>query len=147
MRSLRGWQVQGIVSLMSGASSSATVLNAPGNQQRPNLIGKVLYPRRTGPGEQFFDRSAFALPAQNTLGNAGRNILEGPGFKNLDGSIFRDLRVREGMTITVRVEAFNATNTPHYNNPSGDINSPLFGQVNSAEQDQRQMQFGLTFRF
>lgn len=148
---LGGWQVQGIVSLMSGSWFTPTapdaLLNAPGNQQRPNLVGKVQYPKRLGPGEQFFERSAFAVPAQNTLGNAGRNILQGPRFANLDGSVFRDFRVKEGMTLTLRVEAFNATNTPHYNNPNADINSPLFGQVNSAEQDQRQMQFALTFRF
>jgi hypothetical protein len=148
---LGGWQVQGIVSLMSGIWFTPTapdaLLNAPGNQQRPNLIGKVSYPKQIGPGEQYFDRSAFALPAQNTLGNAGRNILEGPRFMNLDGSVFRDFRVREGMTLTFRAEAFNATNTPHYNTPVADINSPLFGQINAAEQDQRQLQLALTFRF
>jgi hypothetical protein len=148
---LGGWQVQGIVSLMSGTWFSATapdaLLNAPGNQQRANVVGKVKYPKLIGPGQQFFDKSAFQVPAQNTLGNAGRNILQGPRFMNLDASVFRDFRIREGMTTTFRMEAFNATNTPHYMNPTGDINSPLFGQINAAEQDQRQLQLALTFRF
>lgn len=143
--------MQGITSLMTGAWFTPTApdstLQAPGNQQRPNIVGEVKYPRRYGPAAQFFEPAAFAIPVQNTLGNAGRNILEGPSLLNLDASVFREFSVREGMTLTLRVEAFNVTNTPHYNNPQAGINSPQFGRVVSAMQDQRQMQFGLTFRF
>jgi Carboxypeptidase regulatory-like domain/TonB dependent receptor len=148
---LGGWQVQGIVSLMSGSwftpTAPGSTLNAPGNEQRPDMVGEVDYPRQYGPGQQFFDTSAFAIPAQNTLGNGGRNILEGPSLLNLDASLFRSFFVAEGKSLTLRVEAFNLTNTPHYNNPQAGINSPQFGQVVTAMEDQRQMQFGLTFRF
>jgi len=148
---LGGWQLQGITSLMTGQwfspSAAASLLNAPGNSTRPNWVAPAHYTGLVGPGRKFFDPSAFAIPLQNTLGNAGRNILVGPGIVNLDASLFRDFTIREGMELTLRVESFNFTNTPHFNNPSGNINSPQFAEVNGAEQDQRQFQFGLTLRF
>jgi hypothetical protein len=45
------------------------------------------------------------------------------------------------------MESFNFTNTAHYSNPNSNAQSPQFGQINSAEQDQRQFQIGLTVRF
>jgi hypothetical protein len=146
-----GWQLQGILSLMTGqwftATAQDSILNAPGNQQRVNVVGPIRYLKGTGPGEKFFDVTSFAAPLQNTLGNGGRNILVGPGIVNLDASLFRDFRIKEGMTVTLRAESFNFSNTPHFNNPVGGINSPQFGEINNAEQDQRQFQFGLTLRF
>jgi hypothetical protein len=148
---LGGWQLQGILSLMSGQwvtpSAAAAFLNAPGNASRPDWVAPIRYIREVGRGQKWFDISAFAVPAQNTLGNAGRNIIEGPGFVNLDASVFRDFRVREGWVLTLRAEAFNASNTPHFNNPNTDINSGQFGEVTSAMQDARQFQFALTLRF
>ncbi len=101
----------------------------------------------TGPGQKCFEAAAFAIPAQNRLGNAGRNILQGPRFSNLDAARHRDFRLREGMSLTLRVESFNFTNPPHYSNPNGNAQSPQFGEVNGADQDQRQYQIGLTPRF
>jgi hypothetical protein len=51
------------------------------------------------------------------------------------------------MQLSLRVESFNFANTPHYNNPNGNAQSPQFGEINGAEQDQRQYQIGLTLRF
>ncbi|MEO7650583.1 MAG: TonB-dependent receptor [Bryobacteraceae bacterium] len=147
---LGGWQFQGLLSFNSGRWDSPTVastLNAPGNATRPNWLTPVRYPGGTGPGQKYFDVSSFAIPAQNTLGNAGRNIIEGPGVSNLDAALHRNFRVREGMELELRVESFNFSNTPHYNNPTFNINSPQFGEINGAMQDQRQFQIGLTFRF
>ncbi|MEP7362157.1 MAG: TonB-dependent receptor [Acidobacteriota bacterium] len=148
---LGGWQVQGLLSLMTGTwfspSAAASLLNAPGNSSRPNWIAPVSYTGLAGPGQKFFNVNSFENPAQNTLGNAGRNILVGPGIVNIDGSLFRDFRVKEGWTLTLRAESFNVSNTPHFNNPNGGINSPQFGEINGAAGDQRQLQFGLTMRF
>ena len=88
------------------------------------------------------------MPAQNTLGNGGRNIVTGPGLVNLDFSVFRRFPLpHEGMDLTLRVESFNFFNTPHFNNPQGNINNSNFGRVTSAQEDQRGFQFGLTLRF
>ncbi|MCM3905220.1 MAG: hypothetical protein ND866_26285, partial [Pyrinomonadaceae bacterium] len=92
------WQFQGLLSLNTGRWESPTVastLNAPGNATRPN---------------------SFAIPLQNTLGTTGRNVIQGPGVVNLDGALHRQFRIREGMDLALRVESFNFSNTPHFNN-------------------------------
>lgn len=145
-----GWQIQGLFSAMTGSwfsPSVSGVINAPGNADRPNLVGPVKYLGNTGPGQKYFDPSSFATPAQNTMGNAGRNILQGPGIGNFDAALHRDFRITERYNLTLRMESFNFTNTAHYNNPVGNAQSPQFGEINGAEQDQRQFQIGLTLRF
>ncbi|MEX2303788.1 MAG: carboxypeptidase regulatory-like domain-containing protein [Bryobacterales bacterium] len=153
---LGGWQVQGIFSAMSGlpftVTAAASTLNAPGNQQRANVVGK---PERVGdiagPGGTglWFTTDAFAVPAQGAFGTGGRNIFDGPGLLNLDFSIFRrfPMPFREGADLTLRIESFNFTNTPHFNTPNGDRSNPNFGRVQGAADDARQFQFGLTLRF
>src|SRR6185369_808061 len=98
---------------------SATSLNAPGYSNQPNLVGtgKPQIFGNVGPGQLWFDTSRFVAPPALTIGNVGRNILTGPGLVNLDLSIFRKFRIREGMTLEVRGESFNFTNTPHFDKP------------------------------
>jgi len=145
-----GWQVQGLLFFSTGSWFSPSVsgiVNAPGNADRPNWVAPIRYLERKGPGQKYFDPGAFAIPAQNTLGNAGRNIIQGPGINNLDLSLHRDFRISEQFNATLRLESFNFSNTPHYNNPNGNAQSPQFGEINGALQDQRQYQIGLTIRF
>jgi hypothetical protein len=145
-----GWQIQGLFSAMTGSWMSPSVsgiVNAPGNADRPNWVAPIRILGNTGPGQKYFDPASFALPAQNTLGNAGRNIIQTPGLGNFDAALHRDFRITERYNLTLRLESFNFTNTAHYNNPNGNFNSPQFGEINGAEQDQRQFQIGLTLRF
>lgn len=146
-----GWQLQGLVSLMSGtwfSPSVAGIVNAPGNADRPDWVAPIKYLGGTGPGQLYFDPSSFKVPTQNTLGNTGRNIMSGPGVSNLDAALHRDFRITERFNATLRVESFNFTNTPHYQNPNANLsNLQTFGQITAADQDQRQYQIGLTVRF
>ena len=145
------WQVNGIFTAQSGAPLNFTfnsaTLNMPGNGNRPNLLGKPRIVGDKGRGELFFDTSVFAPPAPATIGNAGRNVLGGPSFWNLDFSVFRKFPITERFGGEFRFESFNFTNTPHFNNPNGEFGNANFGQVVSAEQDQRQIQFGLKITF
>lgn len=147
---LGGWQFQGFLSMMTGqwfSPSVSGIVNAPGNADRPNWTSPVRFLGGAGPGQKFFDPASFTIPAQNTLGNAGRNIIQGPGIVNVDAALHRQFRVREGMNLSFRAESFNFSNTPHYSNPNGNAQSPQFGEINSAQQDQRQFQLALTLRF
>ncbi len=154
---LGGWELQGILSAMSGEPFTITApgstLNAPGNEQRANVvgtpkrIGDIAGPNGTG---LWFTTDAFAVPAQNTFGNAGREIVDGPGLINIDFSIFRRFpipQLGEAGDLTLRVESFNFTNTPHFSNPNGDVSNANFGRVTGASDDARQFQIGLTLRF
>jgi hypothetical protein len=59
------------------------------------------------------------LPANGTYGNAGLDSLRGPGFVQVDASIFRDIPITERATFQFRVEAFNLFNHPNLANPNG----------------------------
>ena len=148
---LGDWQVNGILTLQSGLplniTAPAATLNAPGNGNRPNVSGKPEIYERVGVGQLWSDTSVFSAPAAATYGNVGSNILRGPGFANLDLSLFRRFPITERFSAEFRAEAFNATNTPHFSNPSGSFGSAAFGQVTSAQQDQRLIQFGLKIVF
>jgi hypothetical protein len=110
-------------------------------ERGPEISGLV------GPGQKWFDTSGFSAPAPNTFGTVGRNILSGPGLVNLDFSLFRRFILREPLAMEIRLEAFNLTNTPHFENPSTTFGSANFGEVTTALQDQRQFQLGVKFMF
>ena len=148
---LGDWQLNGIFTAETGAPLNITfsnaTLNAPGNNNRPNISGQPEIFGRVGVGEKWLDTTMFSAPAPNTFGNVGRNVLSGPGFVNLDFSIFRKFPVTERSTLEVRMESFNFTNTPHFNNPNMTFGSAGFGEVTTAMQDQRQIQFGMKLSF
>ncbi|MGH9914520.1 MAG: TonB-dependent receptor domain-containing protein, partial [Pyrinomonadaceae bacterium] len=148
---LGGWQLSGIVAIQSGApinfTTSNATLRAPGNTQRPDLNGEPKIFGEIGPGNLFFDTSVFSAPAANTFGNRTRNdSIEGPGYINLDGSIFKRVRLTERIRAELRADAFNVSNTPHFNNPDGNFGSSTFGQVTSAF-GERLVRFGVRVTF
>jgi hypothetical protein len=65
----------------------------------------------------------------------------------MDFSVFRKFPISERINLEFRAEAFNLTNTPHFNSPGSNINSGNFMQVTGAAQDQRQLRFGLRLEF
>ena len=148
---LGGWQINGIFRGQTGLplniTFSAATLNAPGNGNRPNVAGSPEILGGVGRGSLWFDTSKFSAPATNTFGNVGRNILTGPGFVNLDLSVFRKFQIGEQFAFELRVESFNVTNTPHFNNPGSTFGGAGFGEVTTAIQDQRQFQFGAKIVF
>jgi hypothetical protein len=156
---LGGWQLSGILNAVQGRPFTVTAdagsAAAPNSgTQTPDLIGKVNKVGGIGSttlgvsDELFFDPSAFRLVTGSPrFGSAGRNILRGPGFGNLDVSLLRTFRVTEGTTVEFRVDSFNFTNTPHFNNPNANMSGGRFLVITSAMQDQRQFRFGLRIGF
>lgn len=160
-----GWQVTGVLTAMSGTalniSAPSATLNAPGNSNNPNYTGsgslpisKVVNFRATGRNlPTWFDTSVFQAPPANTFGNVGRNAFTGPGFFNVDASLFRRFKVTERFTFELRAESFNFTNTPQYPNPDGGFGNATFGQItnaaigSSADGGSRQIQFGARLLF
>jgi hypothetical protein len=145
---VRGWQVNGVFAAYSGRPFTVTAdggaLNAPGNTQTADLVGTVVQNGGTG---EFYSRSAFAGVTTARFGNTGRNILRGPSIVNMDAGLFRNWTIKERFTLQFRAEAFNVSNTPHFNNPSANVNSGDFMQITSALDDQRSMRFGLRLAF
>jgi hypothetical protein len=148
---LGNWQVNGIFTAQTGTpldfTFSSTTLNAPGNINRPNVTGTPTIFGDVGRNALWFEVSRFSTPAVATFGNVGRNVLTGPGLVNLDLSIFRKFVITERVRAEFRFESFNFTNTPHFNNPGTVFGNPNFGQVTTAQADQRSIQFGLKLSF
>ncbi len=124
-----------------------------------------------------FDPAFIAAPANAKpfrFGSLGRNVVRAPGFGNLDASIIRNFKFTERVNMDFRVDIFNFTNTPHFvnappntnrfsslsasapsrdaqgnilRNPDGSLRLNGFGQILSADQDQRQFRFGIRIGF
>jgi len=130
--------------------TAGTDINLDGsNNDRANITGyPVLDPHR--PRNQvaamWFDTSVFTAPLVGTDGNAGRNILDGPGQKTIDLALFRDFRLGERMTLQFRADATNAFNMVNLGNPTTNRSSGLFGQIRTAR-DMRQAQLGVRLTF
>jgi hypothetical protein len=150
------WQVGGIWTLQSGApftvnlstdvANNGEPLSAP--SQRPNLTCNPNNgPKTTA---EWFDTSCFALPASFTYGNAGRDIVIGPGLDDFDASIQKEFLVRENMRLQFRLDVFDFFNHPNFNAPVGAgrtfSTSSSFGSITSAN-DPRDMQFSLRLAF
>ena len=151
---LSGWQTSGIFSAISGQPgwnsplrASGASLNAVGQAQTPDLVGSVKKLGGVGPGQPFYDPSAFAAVTRVGYGNVGRNTLLGPGTVNMDFSLFRSFNVTERLNLQFRADAANFFNSPHFNNPNGDFTSGAFLTITSAKDDERQFRFGLRLSF
>ncbi len=146
---LGGWQVNGVFAAYSGRPFTVTAdgggLNAPGNTQTADQINPVV--KKNGGTEEFYDKSAFAGVTSARFGSTGRNILRGPGVVNMDLGLFKTFDFNERVGLQFRAEAFNVSNTPHFNNPSSNVNAANFMQISSALDDQRTMRFGLRLHF
>ena len=75
-----------------------------------------------------------------------RNVLRGPGSKNLDMALSRNIRVSNTRSVEVRVEAFNAFNWFQWGQPATGLNSATFGQITTAGAP-RVLQFALKYAF
>ncbi len=165
-----GWQTSALLTDYSGTpfsvAASNTSLNAPSNTQRADQVKpSVTILGGTGPGQSYFDPTAFAPVTEVRFGTAGFNTVRGPGAVNLDFSLFRSFKIRERLGMQFRAEAFNVTNTPHFANPGASVSSAVFnpdGTVKSLGTytvisattgtgregiDQRALRFGLRLSF
>lgn len=123
-----GWQVNGLMSYMSGTpfsvGTSSASLNAPGNSQTADqVLSDVAILGGHGRGESYFNPYAFATVTDVRFGASGRNILRGPGLLNLDASVFRTFDLTERFHVQFRAEALSATNTPQFSNPGATVSS------------------------
>ncbi len=94
----------------------------------------------------WFNTKAFAIAPPGQFGNAGRNILDGPGLTTVNLSIVKNTKLAERLNMQFRAEFFNLFNTTNFNLPDSFLGSATFGQILSAK-DPRRMQFGLKFLF
>lgn len=126
---LGGWQINGILSAMTGVpltvTSAGTSVNAPGNTQTADQVkGSVAVLGGVGRGSSWFDPDAFVPVTTVRYGNVGRNSIRGPNLTNLDLSVFRNFNLTEKFRMEFRAESFAITNIPQFGNPGVNASSP-----------------------
>jgi hypothetical protein len=146
---LGGWQVNGIVTILSGRPYTPQYSAPEVAQQRPDLVGD---PASNVPPGLSFNPAAFQQPRATTadpnlFGNAGRNILIGPSFRNVDLSLFKTFKLRKDLRLQVRAEAFNALNHPNFQVPVFLLDRSNVGQLTSTANENREFQFALKLLF
>jgi hypothetical protein len=153
------WQLSGIATINSGTPftvSDSTNVSLQANSppisgfaaSRPNVVGNP----NDGPHtvNEWTSRSAFErlnpLTQAGQFGNAGRNIVRGPGYASVDVSLVRNIRFTSDVRLELRVESFNLTNHTNFGLPVADLNSANFGKILSAGPP-RLMQFAAKLVF
>jgi hypothetical protein len=132
---VQGWQVNAILQYFDGIPFSVTSANGvgdgltPRSETVPGLGNGSLSPGKRSL-QEWFNTSAFvSIPLTGPLangqwGDSGRNILQGPGTKNVDFSVFKNFQLAESKVLQIRGEFFNLFNTPQFNNPSATAPTP-----------------------
>jgi hypothetical protein len=148
---LSGWQLNGILRMMSGnpftISADASSCNCPGNNQFGEQVAGVHYPHGIGPGNPWFSTASFTAPPANQFGNVSRNSVRGPDLKQYDLSLFREFHIGDLVTLQGRGEFYNVTNTPSFQAPQASVSSSTFGIISSANATQRVGQLALKLLF
>jgi hypothetical protein len=86
------------------------------------------------------------VPAFGSFGNAPRNLLEGPGYQNVNLALLKYVQLGEGVRLQLRAESFNLLNHSNFQLPDAFLGSPTFGKIVSAHSPRR-CQFGVRLIF
>ena len=150
------WHASAILIVQSGAPFTVNLSSAAGqdvahiglvngnNLERPDLVGDP----NSGPHtpSEWFNAQAFVLPAQNSFGTSGRNVVLGPGLADLDIALQKEARLSELLRLQFRCDVYNIFNHPNLDLPGRIFGASNFGVITSAE-DPREFQFALKLIF
>lgn len=148
---LGDWQVNAIVTMQSGFPINITSpvdSNQGGSGPvRPNRVCDGNLPRSDRTRTRYIDTSCFVPQPYGRFGDAGRDVIVGPGINNWDISLFKSFPIRERMNLQFRSEFFNAFNHTQYANPdTWTVGTPSYGVLLAAN-PAREIQFGLKLEF
>jgi hypothetical protein len=172
-----GWALSGVVTLQSGLPFSildsgagtlfgpATYFTTGSLAPGKTLEDAVLHGSVSGRVDRFFNTNVF-VPATfvpdggsidgrfpvsgggTIFGNLGRNVLRGPGQRNVDVALIKHTRLAEKARLVFRWEVFNVFNWSNFANPASDVSSPsTFGKISAMSVNPRIMQFALKLEF
>lgn len=151
---LGGWETSAILNWQSGfplniksGGDYSFSLPEVGNDQA-QVLATPHYTQGSTDAKlaQWFTTSAFGAPLPNTFGNAGRNILIGPGTFNIDFAAHKVFTIGERLRLQFRAEFFNLLNHAQFNNPDTTLADSNFGQITTAR-DPRIIQGALKLVF
>lgn len=120
----KGWQLNTLMSFHGGQPFSVHASGDVSGTNEGNDRAVQIGPIRKGyqgqkPMANWLDPAAFADPVAGTFGTTRRNAYYGPGYSNVDFSVFKDVKVKEFVTLQLRAEMFNLFNRVNYAPPGG----------------------------
>ncbi len=147
-RVLGGWSLNAIGLMQSGMPVTVVQANNLNSfagfvLQRPNVTEPTALQAGQRTTERFFRTSAFSAAPQFTLGNASRNPVRGPAYRDVDVAAVKHTAIAERFDLELRAEVFDLTNTPAFAQPNGSFGSAGFGSITSTVADPRVVQFAL----
>jgi len=155
---LGGWRITGVFQAHSGIAFTPVVGTADqsnsqaaqcycGFQWLPN-VDTTVSTKASNPGiNGWFNTAAFSVPANNTFGNARRNMLRGPDWRDVDFSLGKTFWIPDTrLHMEIRADAFDALNNPNFSQPSAGIGSGGAGTITSSNTS-RQLQLGARITF
>ncbi|MEJ2008906.1 MAG: carboxypeptidase-like regulatory domain-containing protein [Acidobacteriota bacterium] len=151
-----GWTLNAIETARSGFPFTPQLSFNPSNNGdsrnpvRPSFNPAFAGPIVLGGPNQYFNPNAFAVPANGTFGNVGRDTLIGPGLQEFDLSLLKDTAITEKVHAELRAEFFNLLNRANFNTPNlivftepGGTPATTAGVITGTSTSARQVQFGL----
>jgi hypothetical protein len=145
-----GWLLTTIFSAQSGlwfTPVESVDSSNTGTTEHPNRIGNGNLPSSQRTIDHWFNSSDFTTPVQYTFGDSGRNILNGPGFHNIDFGLSREINLLEHASLEIRAEAFNLFNTPQFGLPNATLGQSTTAVISSVTNPQRQIQLAARVHF
>jgi len=164
---LAGWQWSGNFTVASGLPFTVRVLGGTLDIQRgvsgslrANLVPGESVSVSNPTTKEWFNTAAFCQPgttltnpsatcvnaSDTTFGDAGRNILEGPGQVTLDMSLNKTIQIKEYRSLDLRITANNVFNYVNFSSLGTTVNSITFGEVTGVG-NMRRVTVQARFRF
>ena len=150
---LTKWQTNAALVLQTGVpfnvgTATDTANTASSGPYRPNLVHAATADCGRGHLVGCIDATAFTVanlypiaPTNFAYGNAGRNLLYGPGAETVNFSVFKNFPIKERLKFQLRFETFALFNHTNFGNPSSTINTSSFGNITGASGN-RNIQIG-----
>ena len=136
------WELSAIGTAQTGVPVNITVDRSnsavPGlftisGEERPNYRpGVPLTPSGGSTPNNWINPAAFAVPANQTFGNLGRNAFRAPGISQLDLGVSKFISVKEKVNFRLRADLFNVFNRAQFGAPNADISASNFGTITST---------------
>jgi trimeric autotransporter adhesin len=157
---LDGWQWSGDFTIASGFYFTPNVLGAGvdinrgvSGSLRANVISGVPQTVANPTTKEWFNTAAFCAPgptcvnaAGSSYGDAGRDIIEGPGQITFDMAMSKTIVIKETRALEFRLQGTNIFNTAYFSSINTTVNAQTFGQVTGVA-NMRRMTMVIRFRF
>jgi hypothetical protein len=167
--SLDNWQLSGIASFVRGAPTGISIkaksdLTGGSDAARVLIVGNPILSYGGRSTSEYFNTAAIQEPPVNTVGsngqysnfvgNAGKVVFRGPGINDWDVALFKNIPLKEKISLQIRSEFYNLFNHPSFTtvnntatfNAKGVQTNALFGHL-TADLGPRQIQLAARISF